>query len=121
MKKRDEVPDDFMAVYKEMIRADLKKQRAIERIEKPYGNDAPIWQQVDTKGNLVSQEDWFIKLPSDQLTMLVYQAQNQLFKTIAQMKKEEKGSEVYRTLKAKLELQNKRIDYLQNLLLERGQ
>jgi hypothetical protein len=113
---KDNDNSDFYKQYEEMNRAEKKREQKIEKREKQYGHDAPIWSHLDESGKLLDQCDWFIKLPHDQLMEKLYQTQNQFFKIMAQMRECEKGSAKHRDLKEKLVAKNLVIDHLQNLL-----
>lgn len=108
-------PEEW-ARYEEMLRSDQKKEKQRQKREKSYGNDAPIWQHLDTNGNLLDQEEWFIKMPSDALTGELVQAQHQIFKTVAKMRDMPKDSEEYALLLEKLKVQNERVDFIQDIL-----
>jgi hypothetical protein len=114
----DEFPDypGFADKYNEMNRSERKAEMRRQRHEVLYGNDSIFWTMFNDAGERVVTQEWFIKMPSDRITGILVQAQNNLNRIAAERRKHDKGTPRHRELDAQWHVQDAKINFLQDCL-----
>ena len=100
----------------EMDRAERKAEMQIKRHESSYGNDSIFWSMFNDSGERVINQEWFIKMPSDRLTAILVQAQNNLNRIAAERRKHDRESIRYKELTKQWHIQDEKCNFLQACL-----
>jgi hypothetical protein len=114
----DEFPDHpgFTEKYNEMNRNERKAEMKRQRHEVLYGNDSIFWSMFNDAGERIVSQEWFVKMPSDRLTSILVQAQNNMFRILSERRKQDAGTPRYEELSRQLAAQNDKINFLQECL-----